>query len=173
MASLSVPFPHTRRTSDHMIVRIAAGVAADVDEWATLRAELWPDGSVADHRSDLLELMAEPNGVVGFVARDLRGRLLGFAEAALRVDYVNGCETSPVAFLEGLYVAEDRRRQGIGRGLVDAVEAWARSQGCMELASDALLDNVVSHAMHAALDFEETERVVYFRKVLAEARRLS
>lgn len=156
-----------------MIVRISAGGATDVDDWARLRANLWPDGSVEDHRNDLVELMSEPHGVIGFMARDLRGRLLGFAEAALRVDFVNGCETSPVAFLEGIYVIEESRRQGIGRGLVEAVETWARGQGCMEMASDALLEDVVSHAMHAALDFEETERVVYFRKILAEARRLS
>jgi aminoglycoside 6'-N-acetyltransferase I len=35
-----------------------------------------------------------------------------------------------------------------------------------ELASDALLDNNGSHAMHEALGFTETERVVYFRKAL-------
>ncbi|WP_232493069.1 aminoglycoside 6'-N-acetyltransferase [Novosphingobium kaempferiae] len=156
-----------------MIVRIELAGTADLDEWAGLRARLWPDGSRSEHRKDLVDLMGEPQAVVGFLARDLRGTLAGFAEAALRIDYVNGCETSPVAFLEGLYVVEERRRQGIGRGLVEAVEAWARLKGCTELASDALLENTVSHAMHIALDFEETERVVFFRKVLDPAPRLS
>lgn len=149
-----------------MIVRITLGSDADLSEWSALRTQLWPDGSEVEHHEDLVQLRANAQSFIGFLARDQRSRLVGFAEAALRVDYVNGCESSPVAFLEGLYVMEECRRQGIGRALVDAVEAWARSMGCAELASDAMLDNTVSHAMHAALNFEETERVVYFRRLL-------
>jgi aminoglycoside 6'-N-acetyltransferase I len=93
-------------------------------------------------------------------------RPASFAEATLRVDYVNGCVTSPVACLEGVYVEPWARRQGVARVLVEAVETWAREKGCSELASDALLENAESHRMHAGLGFEETERVVYFRKEL-------
>nr|WP_314467003.1 aminoglycoside 6'-N-acetyltransferase [uncultured Novosphingobium sp.] len=156
-----------------MIVRIEIGDESDLDEWAPLRAELWPDGTAAEHREELADMLSGPQLFAGFLARGARGELIGFAEAALRIDYVNGCETSPVAFLEGLYVAEDSRRLGIARGLVSAVEQWARQQGCAELASDALLENSASHAVHAALDFEETERVVYFRKVLDDPHSLS
>jgi aminoglycoside 6'-N-acetyltransferase I len=46
------------------------------------------------------------------------------------------------------------------------VEAWARALGFTELGSDALIDNLASHAFHAALGFEERERVVAFRKRL-------
>ena len=79
----------------------------------------------------------------------------------------NGTDTSPVAFLEGIYVEPRLRRKGIGAALVAAVCAWARRMGCRELASDALLENEGSHAVHRALGFEETERVVFFRKALA------
>ena len=90
----------------------------------------------------------------------------GFAEAMLRRDYVNGCDSSPVLFLEGLYVDPAHRRQGVARALVDAIAGWGREQGYREFASDALLANAASHAVHAALGFTETERVVYFRKPL-------
>ena len=50
--------------------------------------------------------------------------------------------------------------------LVSAVADWARSVGCLEFASDAALDNEASHAVHRALGFAETERVVFFRKGL-------
>jgi aminoglycoside 6'-N-acetyltransferase I len=90
----------------------------------------------------------------------------GFAEAAIRRDYVNGCETSPVAFVEGIHVVPEHRRQGVAGALIAAVEQWARDQGLRELASDALIENSQSHAMHRALGFSETERVVYFRKAL-------
>ncbi len=79
---------------------------------------------------------------------------------------MNGCETSPVAFLEGLWVEAPYRRRGIARLLIAAGEDWARSLGCHEFASDALIENIPSHAMHIAAGFAETERVVYFRKRL-------
>jgi aminoglycoside 6'-N-acetyltransferase I len=93
--------------------------------------------------------------------------VIGFLEAAMRFDYVNGCEGSPVAFLEGIYVAPAFRKQGVARALIAAFEDWARGKGVKEMASDAEIDNRVSHAMHQALGFAETERVVYFRKPVA------
>jgi aminoglycoside 6'-N-acetyltransferase I len=101
------------------------------------------------------------------MALNTEGKPSGFAEATLRTDYVNGCETSPVAFLEGIYVESWARRQGVARELVAEVERWALGLGCREFASDALLENEASHRMHRGLGFVETERVVYFRKDLA------
>ena len=69
-----------------------------------------------------------------------------------------------MAFLEGLFVVAGSRRQGIARALVESVAAWALAEGCSELASDSLLDNTAAHAAHRALGFQETERVVYFRR---------
>jgi aminoglycoside 6'-N-acetyltransferase I len=156
-----------------MIVRINVGGIDDLTDWAGLRTMLWPDDDATSHRSDLIQFLARPGNAIGLLARDSEGTALGFAEAALRVDYVNGCDTSPVAFLEGLFVIEASRRLGVSRGLIEAVEAWARSKGCRELASDAMLDNTAAQAVHANLDFEETERVVYFRKLLDDAPALS
>jgi aminoglycoside 6'-N-acetyltransferase I len=101
-----------------------------------------------------------------FVAEGESGASAGFADASLRHDYVNGCETSPVAFVEGVYVDPPYRSHGVDRALLAMVEAWGRTMGCAELTSDALLSNDQSHAFHLALDFDETEPVVYFRKAL-------
>lgn len=92
---------------------------------------------------------------------------IGLAEVSLRSDYVNGTESSPVAFLEGLYVVPHARRAGVAAALVAAACDWGRRAGCREMASDALLDNSTSQLVHRALGFEETERVVYFRRKLA------
>lgn len=54
----------------------------------------------------------------------------------------------------------------LARALVAEVEQWAREQGCSELASDAALWNAAAQAVHRALGFEETERVVYFRRTI-------
>jgi aminoglycoside 6'-N-acetyltransferase I len=139
---------------------------ACLGDWAAMRSELWPDGSVDEHRQFAQSALGDPTRLVAFIAYDAQHRPLGFAEASLRFDYVNGCSTSPVGFLEGLYVRNDVRRNGIARGLVTAVEHWAIACGCTELALDALIENEPSHDAHRGLGFGETERVVYFRKDL-------
>lgn len=116
---------------------------------------------------EIAEHIASPERFADFVAYADGGKPVGLAEAAMRTDYVNGTTSSPVAFLEGIYVLPDARRQGVAAALVDAVCNWARERGCRELASDALLENERSHAVHRALGFEETERVAFFRKRLA------
>lgn len=128
-----------------------------------MRRALWPDE--AGLESDTAAMLAAPERLA-LIARDDRGGAAGFAEAAIRRDYVNGCDTSPVLFLEGIYVAPDRRMQGVARALAEQASRWGRAFGCTEFASDALLDNADSHAFHAAIGFEETERVVYFRRAL-------
>lgn len=133
--------------------------------WLQLRMALWP-ANRSDHLSEMQELCEQPARYAQFVAYSSLGELQGLVEVALRSDYVNGTASSPVGFLEGLYVDPAWRKQGIAALLVGAAEGRARQQGCTEMASDALLENTSSHAMHRALGFEETERVVYFRKAL-------
>ena len=133
-------------------------------QWVALRFDLWPGEDQASMAAEAPAILAHPDRLV-LVAREA-GTVIGFAEASIRRDHVNGCETSPVAFIEGLYVKPEHRRRGIARALIGAIESWAREQGLKELASDALLDNLRSHAMHQALGLSETERVVYFRKAL-------
>lgn len=148
--------------------RVRAATAADLAAWAQLRHALWPQATAQAHAAELPELLAQLQRCVALLIEDGDGRVQGFAEASLRHDYVNGTESSPVGFLEGWYVAPESRGQGYGRALIAEVEAWTRAQGCSELASDALLDNCDSHAAHAACGFAETERVVYFRKRVAD-----
>lgn len=140
--------------------------AGDAQPWASLRQALWPDEDPSRHLDDVADILRRPERAVAFLAFDEQGAAAGFAEATLRSDYVNGSNGSPVGFLEGWYVVPAQRGTGIGRALVTAVERWTQQAGCAELASDALLDNLDSHLAHAACGFEETERVVYFRKRL-------
>jgi aminoglycoside 6'-N-acetyltransferase I len=132
--------------------------------WLSLRAGLWP--GVAAH--ELLRDMEESSARGHFVRLACLhgGNAVGFIEAAQRNDYVNGTSSSPVVFLEELYVEPAARRQGVARALVAEVERWAADRACSELASDSPIGNLVAHAMHRALGFEETERVVYFRRAV-------
>jgi aminoglycoside 6'-N-acetyltransferase I len=136
----------------------------DADEWARMREALWPDATAAEHRAELPDWCGRSDRVV-FVAVREEGGLAAFAEAGLR-SVADGCDTSPVGYLEGWYVDGDVRRRGIGAALVRAAEEWARGLGCVEFASDVELHNDGSQRAHDALGFEEVSRVVTYRKTL-------
>ncbi|MFJ4197441.1 aminoglycoside 6'-N-acetyltransferase [Pseudomonas sp. NPDC089534] len=134
--------------------------------WLPLRQALWPDASEHEHRDDIEQQLKAPQRYINFVAYDAQEQPVGLAEASLRNDYVNGTDSSPVVFLEGIYVVPQQRRHGVAARLIEQVAQWGRENGCAEMASDTGLDNLVSQATHKALGFEETERVVYFRRPL-------
>lgn len=138
----------------------------DQPGWLDFRLALWSDATADDHRAYMAIALAQPERFLQLMMYDERQTPIGFIEGSIRSDYVNGTETSPVGFVEGVYVAPDWRRKGVARQLYAAIGDWARARGCRELASDALLDNDVSQRAHRALGFRETERVVYFTKKL-------
>lgn len=138
---------------------------SDFDERLRLRQALWTDSSAEEHRREMSHFDEHPENMAVFVAARPGGGLGGFLEAGTR-PYAEGCRTSPVGYIEGWYVDPDLRRAGVGRALVAAAEAWARDLGLQEMASDALIDNAVSHQAHRALGYHEVERIVCFHKEL-------
>jgi aminoglycoside 6'-N-acetyltransferase I len=138
----------------------------DQPGWLEFRLALWPDASADDHRAYMAIALAQPERFLQLMLYDAQKRPVGFIEGSIRLDYVNGTETSPVGFVEGVYVEPTWRRKGIARQLFAAIGDWAKARGCRELASDALLENEASQRAHRALGFRETERVVYFTKPL-------
>jgi aminoglycoside 6'-N-acetyltransferase I len=143
---------------------------SDRDELGNMYLLLWPDASAAELRSELDDAMNHrssgtlPIEILVSVADD--GALTGFLEVGLR-SHADGCDPArPVAFVEAWFVHEKFRNRGVGRALLRASEDWARAQGCVEMASDALIENEVSLGAHQAAGFDVVDRCVHFRKKL-------
>ncbi|WDZ50397.1 AAC(6')-Ighjkrstuvwx family aminoglycoside N-acetyltransferase [Acinetobacter vivianii] len=134
-------------------------------DWLQLRILLWPDHEDA-HLLEMRQLL-EQRYTLQLLSYNDQQQAIAMLEASIRYEYVNGTQTSPVAFLEGIYVLPEYRRSGVATTLVQQVEDWAKQFSCTEFASDAAIDNTISHAMHRALGFQETERVVYFKKKIS------
>jgi len=149
------------------MAEVRAAQPGDINEWIRLRVALWPD-DLEEHRAGAERFFAgdrrEPAEVL--LALDAQGRAIGFAELSIR-NVVDSCATDRVAFLEGWYVDPSVRRRGVGAALIAGAERWALEQGCREFGSDSLIDNEVSQLAHRALGFQETGRVVNFRKDLS------
>jgi len=133
---------------------------------------LWPKSSAEEHAQELRLLLRGKAALVLtmpltiFVAEGSERILVGFLEVDLR-SHADGCNPSqPVGYIEGWYVAEDHRHRGVGRKLLAKAEDWARSHGCVEMASDAVIDNELSQRAHEALGYEVVERCVHYRKRL-------
>lgn len=141
----------------------------DCQALVELRAALWPDCPLEEHEREIEGQLSGagpyPFPTVLLVAV-MGGEVAGFLEADLR-SHADGCDaTIPVGYIEGWFVAESYRGQGVGRALVAAAEQWARELGCVEMASDTWIDNEGSIQAHRALGYEEVDRCVNFRKKL-------
>ena len=147
---------------------------SDQHELAKMCELLWPESSAEEHRKELEAVLQSgkygtlPMAILVShdVSRGEDGTLTGFIEVGLR-SHADGCDTAqPVGFIEGWFVHEAYRKQGIGRALMHFAEDWSRRQGCREMASDTWIDDERSQHAHQALGFEVVDRCVHFRKTL-------
>lgn len=131
---------------------------------AELASLLWIGHSVEEFTQDMHRFISSENAAI-FLAFD-GDEAIGFAQCQLRNDYVEGTNSTPVGYLEGLFIKESFRQQGYARLLVTYCEQWAKRKGCIEFASDCELHNEESLAMHLKLGFKESNRIICFTKKL-------
>jgi aminoglycoside 6'-N-acetyltransferase I len=148
-------------------MKVRQVTARDKSEWLRMHFALWPHGSLEEHEAEIEGMFVNNAKDAVLVCEREGGGLQGFIEVSIR-SYAEGCSTDRVGYLEGWYVDEDARLQGVGRALVEAAERWAISQGCLEMASDTEIENLISQKAHAQLGYEEVERIVCFRKPLPQ-----
>jgi aminoglycoside 6'-N-acetyltransferase I len=147
-----------------MTFTIRRAAQEDKDSWVRMRQGLWPEAPLEYLNYDLDEVLSDPRRAV-FVAMRADGSLVAFIEASLR-EFAEGCETSPVGYIEAWFVDENIRGQKLGRELILTAENWAREHGCTEMGSDTWLENEVSIQAHRKTGYDEVERLVHFLKHL-------
>ncbi len=131
--------------------------------WLSLRVLLNPDDTASMLEEEMAFVLADPEQAA-FGAFE-GGIMVGFVEVGTR-DWGEGCETAPLAWIESILVLSGMRRRGVGGALIESAAGWARQRGLRELGSDAELNNLASISSHAAWGFEETLRLVTFRRML-------
>lgn len=144
-------------------MKIVKAEVKDAPEVARLSLLLWPEHDKEEMEQEFRELIKKDDAAV-FLAQE--GETVGFAQCQLRRDYVEGTESSPVGYLEGIFVTESCRNRGYARALLAACQDWARARGCTEFASDCELTNSESFAFHLRMGFLEANRIICFTKRL-------
>ena len=137
---------------------------AELSDVASLALKLWPNHTFDEFLQEFIDYINEPSSAV-YVAQS-NDAIIGFAHVALRHDYVEGTASSPVGYLEGIYIEEPYRNKGFASQLVKACEAWSIEQGCKEFASDIEIDNNESYEFHLKNGFIEANRLICFSKKL-------
>ena len=117
---------------------------------AGLALKLWPEHTRSEMEADLKE-HCQAGGVV-FLAQE-ENSLIGFAQCGLRHDYVEGAYTSPVGYLEGIYVEPAFRRCGVAAAGLLGIRERHRGGKCEEHPFS--LKRRVSGSKSCGLFFEE------------------
>jgi aminoglycoside 6'-N-acetyltransferase I len=131
---------------------------------AELAMLLWPSHEISDLEQEMINYIDSENGAIFIYFNE--SIATGFSQCSLRNDYVEGTKSSPVGYLEGIYVDANHRKRGIGKKLLMQCEEWAKSKGCIEFASDCELNNTESLKFHLQIGFEEANRIICFKKNL-------
>lgn len=145
-----------------MNISIRKASLEDSQVAAELAIQMWELNTVEELTQEFYEYIREENGIILLAMAD--GRAVGFAQCGVRHDYVEGTDSSPVGYLEGIFVTEEFRKRGLARDMLEVCQQWAREQGCAEFASDCELDNEASLRFHIKMGFAEANRIICFTK---------
>ena len=123
------------------------------------------------YHADKLELMDEFKEIIkstnnAFFLKFDKLFCIGFAHVSLRQDYVEGTNSSPVGYLEGIFIQPKYRNLGYAKSLIKECENWAIDLGCTEFASDCELENEQSIRFHLKSGFKIANKIVCFTKKL-------
>lgn len=136
----------------------------DLPAVANLAVLMWNDSSVDELIAEFSDTICKSENAL--FLKFVNNTLIGFAQCQLRHDYVEGTKTTPVGYLEGIFVKDGYRNKGYAKELLSECEAWAKHNGCEEFASDCEIDNISSFHFHKAMHFTEVNRIICFVKKL-------
>ena len=141
---------------------IREAMQSDALALAELAINMWSNNTISELQSEFLDLICSDNAVC-FI-KYVGNKAVGFAQCQLRNDYVEGTNTSPVGYLEGIFIEKEYRHNGYAKELLSKCEKWAKEKSCTEFASDCEIYNDISLEFHLSMGFEEANRIICFRK---------
>lgn len=136
----------------------------NLEELADMAVLMWTENTVQDLIDEFSDLVSKDDA--RFFLKYNQDIPIGFAQCQLRYDYVEGTDSGPVGYLEGIFIKEEYRHKGYAGELLSECEKWAKEKGCKEFASDCEIDNNSSYGFHMAMGFEEVNRIICFTKKL-------
>ena len=132
----------------------------DFSLWKKYRKAVYHSVSDEFREIEMNKIICDVDWFCYFLTDD-NNQTIGFVEMSSR-NIVDGCISSPVAYIEGLYIEKEYRGKGMGKKVMDALHDWCKEKGFTELAADTELENVDAQKYFNSVGFKETYRVVEF-----------
>ncbi|MCF6464787.1 GNAT family N-acetyltransferase [Clostridium sp. Cult2] len=132
------------------------------NQWVKMALALWPDNEENELKDEFHKMLSSKKEQA-FIYK-LDDEYIGFTNLSIRSDYVEGSSSSPVGYVEGIYVRTEYRNNGIAKELITKGEEWAKEKGCTQMGSDIELDNHISYKFHQKVGFKEANRIICFIK---------
>ncbi|HBE77507.1 MAG TPA: GNAT family N-acetyltransferase [Firmicutes bacterium] len=108
-----------------------------------------------------LELMINTSEERCIMVAELQGTIIGMCTAQLVISTAEG---GNAALIEDMVIHEDYRRQGIGRRLLQEIEAWALKHGSKRLQLLADRNNSPALAYYQRLGWRPTQLMAFQKK---------
>ena len=144
-------------------VTISSALPSDAAAIAELTGQLGYDASPAEVTIRLSRILRKASE--RFVIAEADGRVVGWLHA-VAVEYV---DVDPFVLIAGLVVDRERRRQGIGRALLEDAEAWAMQRGCSLVRLTSSSSRTKAHRFYQELGYVNVKTQYSFVKPLNEA----
>jgi len=135
---------------------------SNIDALVTLASKLWENSTIDELKKLFISVVNSKSEIIFIV--EINEKIIGFSYYSLRNDYVEGTDSTPVGYLEGIYISPEYRKQGYGKELIDKGVSWSKEKGCRQVASDCELVNTNSIEFHKRSGFNEVNRIVCFVK---------
>lgn len=131
---------------------------------AKIAIKMWKNHTLDELTKEFEDIIKYKESAIFLLS--INNQVVGFAQCQLRHDYVEGTDSRPVGYLEGIYIEQEFRHKGYAKELLTRCEEWAKEKGCSEFASDCELDNNISLGFHLNMGFTEVNRIICFAKQL-------
>lgn len=147
-------------------MRVRSMVEGDAGAVAALSGQLGYPAAADRIASRFRVLVEDPDSTI--LVAEMSDRALG---GWIHVSGRRSLETDPLAEIAGLVVEAARRRQGIGRQLVDAAEAWARGRGYVRMRVRSNVARDAAHDFYSGLGFARIKSQHVYERAVDAGRR--
>ncbi|MDD5639297.1 MAG: GNAT family N-acetyltransferase [Candidatus Pacebacteria bacterium] len=137
----------------------------DFEECLTMGVILYKKYSREELWGEFYKALRSRKNAIIYICKD-KEKLVGFIKLSLRNDYVEGSNSSPVGYVEGIYIDPNYRGLGLGRKLFKFGEKWSFERGCNEYAADSNFPEKESQKILSRIGFKEVNRIIcYLKKI--------
>ena len=142
------------------MVKIIRASNENLQQLTELALALWSNNKKDLIKSDFVYIIGHLNNRVLLAKWD--EEYIGFIHLSIRSGFVEGADTTPVGYVEGIYVKPDFRRKGVAKELYHAGLEWLKSKKCTQISGDIWINDNMCPDFYVGMGFKEVNRIICY-----------